>query len=97
MKKERDIISGIKAYLKTLDNCFCFKTHGGFYGTAGLPDIIACVNGAFVAFEAKAEKGKTTVLQEVVLRQIQKAGGTAVVVRSVEEVQAVVEKLGGDR
>jgi len=97
MKKEREIIGQIKAYLKTLDNCFCFKTHGGFYGTAGIPDIIACVNGAFVAFEVKAEKGKTTVLQEVCLKKIREAGGAAVVVRSVQEVQAVIEKLGGGR
>jgi len=78
---ENQIIKSIKAYLKTLDNCFCFKTHGGFYGTAGIPDIICCIGGYFVAFEVKAEKGKTTVLQEVCIRKIREAGGTAEIVR----------------
>ena len=96
--KEKNIIQSIKAYLKTLENCFCFKTHGGYYGTAGIPDIVACVSGRFVAFEVKAEKGKTTPLQEKCLNQIREAGGVAEVVRSVAEVRAVIQNLtGGER
>ena len=32
---------------------FCFKMHGGRYLTAGVPDIICCYKGKFVAFEIK--------------------------------------------
>ena len=63
------------------------------YGTAGIPDIIACVNGRFVAFEVKTEIGKTTALQDATIRKIINAGGTAVVVRSVAEVRTIIEGL----
>lgn len=77
-------------YLKTVPRCFCWKEHGGMYGTAGIPDIIACVDGRFFAFEVKTETGKPTALQEATIRKILAAGGTAVVVRSVDEVRGII-------
>ena len=62
---EKDIIAKIRAYLKTVPNCFFWKEHGGQYGTAGIPDIIACINGHFFGFEVKTDKGKPTTLQTV--------------------------------
>ena len=91
--KEKYLIESIKAYLKSVDDLFFFKEHGGQYGTGGIPDLIACYRGRFIAFEAKAEKCKTTVLQEITIRKINKAGGYATVVRSVEDVKAVIESL----
>lgn len=63
------------------------------YGTAGIPDIIACIDGKFCGFEVKTEKGRPTRLQSSVIRKILACGGTAVVVRSVDEVRAVVDSL----
>lgn len=60
------------------------------YGVAGIPDIIACVDGRFYAFEVKTDIGRTTKLQDATIRKILDAGGTAVVVRSVDEVRAVI-------
>ena len=88
--KKADIVKAIMKYLKTVPRCFAWKEHGGMYGTAGIPDIIACIDGQFFAFEVKTEIGKPTKLQEATIRKIRSAGGTAVVVRSVEEVQAVL-------
>lgn len=88
---EKDIVKAIMKYLKTVPRCFAWKEHGGMYGTAGIPDIIACVDGRFYAFEVKTETGKPTKLQEVTIRKILKAGGVAVIVRSVDEVRAVIE------
>jgi len=90
---EKNITNKILKYLKTLDKCYSFKEHGGSYGSAGIPDIICCYRGRFVAFEVKNEKGKTTALQDVNIRNIQKADGIAVVVRSLEEVKAVLDEL----
>lgn len=87
---EKDIVSKIMKYLKTVPRCFCWKEHGGMYGTAGIPDIIACVDGRFFAFEVKTETGKPTALQEATIRKILAAGGTAVVVRSVDEVRGII-------
>ena len=60
------------------------------YGTAGIPDIIACVDGRFFGFEVKTVDGKPTKLQEATIRRIQASGGTAAVVRSVEEVRCIL-------
>ena len=87
---EKEIVSAILRYLKTVPRCFAWKEHGGMYGTAGIPDIIACIDGRFYAFEVKMPVGKTTKLQEAAIRKILACGGTAVVVRSVDEVRAVI-------
>ena len=88
--KEADIVKAIMKFLKTLPNCFAWKEHGGMYGTAGIPDIIACIDGKFYGFEVKTDTGKPTKLQESTIRKINKAGGIAVVVRSVDEVKSIL-------
>lgn len=89
--KESDIVKAILKYLKTVPGCFAWKEHGGMYGTAGLLDIITCLNGRFYAFEVKTDSGKPTKLQEATIRKILAAGGTAFVVHSVGEVRTVIE------
>lgn len=88
--KESDIVRAIMKYLKTVPGCFAWKEHGGMYGTAGIPDIIACIGGRFFGFEVKTEYGKPTKLQEATIRKILAAGGTALVVRSVDEVRTAI-------
>lgn len=90
---EKEITKAILHYLKTVPTCFAWKTHGGIYGTAGIPDIICCIGGRFVAFEVKTPKGKLTKLQETTLQRIRKAKGQACKVSSVEEVKTILERL----
>jgi len=90
---EKIITNKVLSYLKSLDHCFCFKNHGGRYGTAGIPDIICCFHGRFLAFEVKTDKGKLTKLQETMMERIQKAKGNAYKVTSVEEVKKILEHL----
>jgi pantoate kinase len=56
---------------------------GSGYGNAGVPDFLACVNGRFLAVEAKAGKGKTTALQDAHLENIKTAGGVSMVVNEL--------------
>jgi len=64
------------------------KEHGAYYffpaanglGRAGIPDIIVCLHGYFLAVECKAGKGTTTALQERELQRIRNAGGVALVI-----------------
>lgn len=44
---------------------------------AGIPDIIACVNGTFVAIEVKGPNGKPSELQKRNIRLINECGGIA--------------------
>lgn len=92
--KESIVVRRVMDYLKTVPRCFFWKEHGGMYGTAGIPDIICCISGDFFAFEVKTETGKTTKLQDAMIRKITDAGGIAVVVRSVEDVQKTLEAFG---
>ena len=91
--READIVRAILTHLRSLDGCFCLKEHGGPYGTNGIPDIICCYRGHFVAFEVKTEKGRPSRLQDAVIRQIGRAGGLALVVRSVEDVKAALTAI----
>lgn len=90
---EKDITNAILIHLKSVPRCFAWKEHGGMYGTTGIPDIIACIDGKFVAFEVKQPIGKLTKLQEITLQRIKKANGKAYKVTSVEEVIKILERL----
>jgi len=92
---ERDITAAILRLLKRTPHCFCWKEHGGMYGTAGIPDIIACIGGRFVAFEVKVPGNKLTKLQEITLQRIKDAKGQAFKVTSAAEVAAILKELEG--
>ena len=91
--KEKAIENKIKQYLKTVEDLYFFKEHGGLYGTAGVPDIICCYKGRFIALEVKAPDGKAKALQDATIRRIIGAGGIARIVRSLEEVKEIIIKF----
>lgn len=90
---EKDIVNRIIKYLRTLPQTFVWKEHGGMYGTAGIPDVICCHRGRFIAFEVKTDTGKATLLQEITLKRISEAGGLSRLVRTVDEVKQIMEAL----
>lgn len=65
-------------------------THG--YGRSGVPDIVCCVDGKFLAIECKAGKNKPTPLQEAEIAKIAAAGGQALVVNE-DNIHAVEEAV----
>lgn len=90
---ESNITRSILKYLKTVDNCFAWKAHGGYYGVAGIPDIVCCLNGHFLALEVKRPGNKPTKQQAAVLGKINRAGGRAFVVYGVNEVREIVKEI----
>lgn len=92
---EKDITNKILKYLKTVPNSFVWKEHGGMYGTAGIPDIICCIDGKFIAFEVKTKTGVLSKLQEITIAKIEDAKGKAYKVTSVNEVIEILENLEG--
>ncbi len=83
-KKVREILDELGIY-------YFFPPANG-YGRAGIPDVIGCFNGRFIAVECKAGKGKTTALQERELERIADAGGFACVVNE-DSVGSLKERL----
>lgn len=63
-----------------LPNTWYFKVWSGPYSKSGIPDIIACVNGNFVALEVKAENGHPSELQKRNIKLINQSGGYARIV-----------------
>lgn len=88
--KESDLVKAIGVYLKTVPCLFFWKEHGGMYGTAGIPDLIVCYKGRFFAFECKVGRNMPTALQRQTIKAIEKAGGKAAVVRTVDEVKQII-------
>lgn len=77
MAAEKNFENRIKKYLKDNGAWFLKYWAGAAYTKSGIPDILACVNGYFVAIEVKAPNGKPSELQLYNLREIEKAGGYA--------------------
>lgn len=49
------------------------------YTKSGVPDLLACVNGRFVAIEVKAPNGSPSELQKYNVKLINKCNGFAVI------------------
>ena len=79
MGAEKNFENKIKKFLEE-EGCWYIKYWAGSAFTkSGVPDLLICCNGFFVAVEVKAPKGKPSELQLYNIEQIQKAGGYACV------------------
>ena len=76
---EAKVKAKIKAILKEYGIYYAMPIGTG-YGSSGVPDFLCCVNGKFVAIEAKAGKGEPTALQWKNLGDINKSGGYTCVI-----------------
>ena len=61
----------------------CDTTH------SGIPDLLCCINGQFLALEVKTPTGRVAPIQDAILSQIRLAKGRAWVIRSVKELTDV--------
>jgi hypothetical protein len=71
-KKVKDILAKYGVYY------FMPATHG--YGSSGVPDIVACMQGRFIGIECKANGGRATALQMKNLMQITENKGISLLV-----------------
>jgi hypothetical protein len=76
---EKRVKDAVTKILKA-NNVWYFMPMSGPLGRSGIPDIICCVRGYFLAIECKAGKGKTTALQDREIAAIQQSNGAAIVV-----------------
>jgi Holliday junction resolvase len=69
------------------------------FGRAGIPDIVGCMDGHFIAIECKAGKGTTTALQDRELSAIQSHGGTVFIARenNLLELKKLLKDLRDER
>jgi Holliday junction resolvase len=94
---ESKVKKRVREMLDTL-GIYHFMPPANGFGRAGIPDIIACMDGHFIAIECKAGKGTTTALQDRELDRIHNAGGTTYIARenNIDELQQrLKEKRSG--
>jgi Holliday junction resolvase len=88
---EKKVKTAVSRLLVEMGIYYFMPAANGF-GRAGIPDIICCFGGRFIAIECKAGKGTTTALQDRELAAIRTAGGMAVVVNETN-IDELKEKL----
>lgn len=77
--KESHFQSQVIKYLKTLPKTWYVKIWGGGFMKAGIPDILCCINGKFVALELKRENGVASELQKRNIRLINDSNGIGII------------------
>jgi Holliday junction resolvase len=87
-KKVKDMVVEI---LKSRGAYYFYPVTGGF-GRSGIPDIVGCYRGVFIAIECKAGKNKPTALQIAEMAKIDKAGGVSMWVNE-NDIYVVEEAL----
>jgi len=91
---ERKVKDKVVAILKEYGAYYFFPATGG-YGRSGVPDIVCCFRGRFLAFECKAGNNTMTPLQEREINKIIGAGGQAYVINedNIDLVSSVLKLL----
>ena len=71
---------------------FVWKEAAGPYSRRGIPDVSMVMDGHFFGFEIKRPYiGRLTKIQELTIKQIREAGGTAAVVSFWNQAKEVIE------
>ena len=91
MTPEAKVKSVVTRQLKELGAYYFYPVTGG-YGGSGVPDIVGCHNGIFFGIECKAGRNKPTPLQLKNLKDIETAGGIALVVNE-ENMRDIAQLL----
>lgn len=94
MAEEKSFENKIKTYLNE-QGCYFVKYFANRNTKSGIPDILASVNGAFLAIEVKSSTGTPKPLQIHNIKKINNSGGYAVVVapKSFDELTELIQSL----
>jgi hypothetical protein len=95
---EAKVKAKVVALLKAYGAYYFFPaTHG--FGRSGVPDVVACLLGRFVAVECKAGKNTTTPLQDREIAAIKAADGDALVVNenNLAELEGILERIKNEK
>jgi Holliday junction resolvase len=80
MASEKNFENKIKRHIESVGG-YLVKYFANRMTKVGIPDLLTCVNGYFLAIEVKAENGRPSDLQIYNIEKIRKSGGFAVIVK----------------
>lgn len=91
---EGKVKDACKKFLKERGAWFFMPVSNGM-GQVGIPDIICCYRGLFIAIETKApgKRNQTTANQDRVIEAIQKADGFAWVVDNPDDMPMLFDVI----
>lgn len=92
MTREKNLQDKCVAYLKKHD-IYYLNLYGDGFSGKGKPDIVACINGKFVAFELKVKSNKMQDAQIIHKLKIERSKGLHYVPYTLEEFISIIEKL----
>lgn len=91
---ESNLQKKVTEYLKK-ENIYFINVYGSGRTAKGAPDIIACVNGKFVALELKVGSNNMQPDQIIHKRRIKRSGGLHYVPRTLDEVKKIINEITG--
>lgn len=71
---------------------YYINIHGGGFTAKGAPDVVACVNGHFVAFEFKVGDNDMQPDQRIHRKRLMQSGGRHYCPRSLHEFTKILEQ-----
>ena len=92
MQPESKLDKKIQDYCEK-NNIWVMKVWGNGMQRSGIPDLIMCVDGAFVALETKIGYNKASKLQEYEIKKINESGGYASTCYSMDEFLKTVDYI----
>ena len=94
MHNEKSVKAAVKRRLQKYGAWYTMPNQAGF-SQRGVPDILACYEGTFIAIECKFGKNKTTPLQDQQIGAITKAKGIVLVINenNLNLVEQVLEEV----
>ena len=92
MTPEGEIKRKIREWL-SVHSIYYANVAGGAFSKPGDPDIIADVDGRFLAIEAKTKTGRQRPEQVLCEKKVTESGGLYIIARSVEDVVEAVAQL----
>jgi hypothetical protein len=97
MAAEKNFENRLKKFLES-EGCWFVKFFANAYTKSGIPDLLVCCNGYFVAVEVKAPNGKPSELQKLNIRRINEAHGIGIVLYpdQFDDFKEMVKWLNAD-
>ena len=91
-KPEKKLQDKVIRYLRERD-IYYLNLYGDGRSGKGKPDIIACINGRFVAFELKVGENDLQDDQKIHRLRIRRSGGLHYSPYTMEEFKNIIEEL----
>lgn len=75
------------------EGIYCLNLYGDGRSGKGKPDIIACIDGKFIAIELKVGNNDLRPDQLIHKRRIERSGGAHFTIRSVDELKTAIRSV----